>query len=99
VDVQKMPVPEIHVGHMGFQAQCKIALTIGEIVEHPVAREDSGNPRRLLGVDAAVYAFITGHLESNDEIRPARLPDGLCNLAYKADTVVERAAISIVPSI
>src|SRR5215510_9883523 len=96
VDVQKMPVPKVHVGHMGFQAQGEVALTICEIVEHAVAREDSRNPPRLVGVDAALYAFITGHLESNDEVSAAHSPDSLCNFAYKADTVVERAAILIV---
>ncbi len=99
VDVQKMSVPKIHVGHMGFQAQGEVALTKGEIVEHPIAREDGRNSRRLFRVDAALHAFITGHLESNDEVLAASLPDDLCNFPYKADTVVERAAILIVSSI
>ena len=40
VDVQKMPVPKIHIRHMGFQAQGEVTLTVSEIVEHAIARED-----------------------------------------------------------
>ena len=45
---------------MCFQTQSEVTLTVSEIVEHPIAREDGRDPRRLIRIDATVDAFVDG---------------------------------------
>src|SRR3954468_14872419 len=99
MDVKEMSAPEMHVRRMIFQAQGEIALAVSKVVEQARLRERSGDPRRLIGIDAARDPLVTRHLEADDEIPAARLTNGVGDFAHEPDPVFERAAVVVSASI
>ena len=90
-----MPAPEMHIRRMSFQAQREIALAVSKVVEQARPRERRGDPRRLIGINAARDPLVTWHLEADHEIVAASLANGLGDFTHEPDAVFERAAVVV----
>ena len=72
--IKEMPTPEVHIGHVVFQAQAEIALAVSEIIEEAGPGERIDVRCTSAGIAITSQPIGTHRVERNEQqiARPVR---------------------------